>query len=136
MPGPIGIIGSTSANALAAEADVIVAIGTRLQDFTTGSWTVFGQDAKFISINAARCDATKHRALAVVGDAREAVDGARRRPRRLEGRRRLDRTRRATVFAAVERAARRLPEAHQRAGADLCPGGGRGEPEGGHARLR
>ena len=71
--GPIGIIGSTSANALAAEADVIVSIGTRLQDFTTGSWTVFKHDAKFISINAARWDATKHRAIAVVGDARETV---------------------------------------------------------------
>ena len=67
--GPIGIIGSTSANALAGEADVIVAIGTRLMDFTTGSWTAFAQDARFISINAARFDAVKHRALAVVGDA-------------------------------------------------------------------
>ncbi|MGO7900820.1 3D-(3,5/4)-trihydroxycyclohexane-1,2-dione acylhydrolase (decyclizing) [Rhizobium ruizarguesonis] len=71
--GPIGIVGSTSANALAGEADVILAIGTRLQDFTTGSWTVFHQDAKFISINAARFDAVKHRALAVVGDALETV---------------------------------------------------------------
>ncbi|TPJ30180.1 MULTISPECIES: 3D-(3,5/4)-trihydroxycyclohexane-1,2-dione acylhydrolase (decyclizing) [unclassified Mesorhizobium] len=67
--GPIGIVGSTSANALAASADVIVAVGTRLMDFTTGSWSAFAQDAKFISINAARWDATKHRALAVVGDA-------------------------------------------------------------------
>ncbi|MBI4923327.1 MAG: 3D-(3,5/4)-trihydroxycyclohexane-1,2-dione acylhydrolase (decyclizing) [Devosia nanyangense] len=72
--GPIGIIGSTSANALAGEADVIVAIGTRLMDFTTGSWTAFGRDAKFISINTARWDATKHRAVAVVGDALETVD--------------------------------------------------------------
>ncbi len=72
--GPIGIIGSTSANALAGEADVIVAIGTRLQDFTTGSWTAFAQDAQFISINAARFDAVKHRALAVVGDALETVN--------------------------------------------------------------
>lgn len=71
--GPIGIVGSTSANALAAEADVILAIGTRLQDFTTGSWTAFAKDAKFISINTARWDATKHRAIAVVGDALEAV---------------------------------------------------------------
>ncbi|MGZ9723957.1 3D-(3,5/4)-trihydroxycyclohexane-1,2-dione acylhydrolase (decyclizing) [Rhizobium miluonense] len=71
--GPIGIVGSTSANALAGEADVILAIGTRLQDFTTGSWTVFREDAKFISINAARFDAVKHRALAVVGDALETV---------------------------------------------------------------
>lgn len=71
--GPIGIVGSTSANALAAEADVIIAVGTRLQDFTTGSWTAFSREARFISINAARFDATKHRALAVVGDARETV---------------------------------------------------------------
>lgn len=72
--GPIGIIGSTSANALAAKADVILAIGTRLQDFTTGSWTAFSRDARFISINAARFDALKHRALAVVGDALEGVN--------------------------------------------------------------
>lgn len=71
--GPIGIIGSTSANALAGKADVVVAIGTRLQDFTTGSWTAFAQDARFISINAARWDATKHRAVAVIGDALEGV---------------------------------------------------------------
>ncbi|MHA1157438.1 MAG: 3D-(3,5/4)-trihydroxycyclohexane-1,2-dione acylhydrolase (decyclizing) [Alphaproteobacteria bacterium] len=67
--GPLGVVGSTSANALAAEADVILAIGTRLQDFTTGSWTAFAPDAQFISINAARFDATKHRAKALVGDA-------------------------------------------------------------------
>ncbi|MBV1701993.1 MAG: 3D-(3,5/4)-trihydroxycyclohexane-1,2-dione acylhydrolase (decyclizing) [Hyphomicrobiales bacterium] len=72
--GPIGIIGSTSANTLAAEADIVLAVGTRLQDFTTGSWTAFSPDAKFISINAARFDAVKHRALAVVGDALETIN--------------------------------------------------------------
>ena len=71
--GPIGIVGSTSANALAEEADVILAIGTRLQDFTTGSWTAFSRDARFISLNAARFDALKHRALPVVCDALEGV---------------------------------------------------------------
>jgi 3D-(3,5/4)-trihydroxycyclohexane-1,2-dione acylhydrolase (decyclizing) len=71
--GPIGIVGSTSANALAAGADVILAIGTRLQDFTTGSWTAFSHEARFISVNTARWDATKHRALAVVGDALESI---------------------------------------------------------------
>ena len=71
--GPVGVVGSTSANTLAADADVVLAIGTRLQDFTTGSWTAFARDARFISINAARWDATKHRALAVVGDALETV---------------------------------------------------------------
>ncbi len=71
--GPIGVIGSASANALAAEADVVLAIGMRLQDFTTGSWTAFARDAAFISVNTARFDAVKHRALAVVGDALETV---------------------------------------------------------------
>ncbi|MCJ1899860.1 MULTISPECIES: 3D-(3,5/4)-trihydroxycyclohexane-1,2-dione acylhydrolase (decyclizing) [Paracoccus] len=71
--GPIGIVGSTSANALAKEADVILAIGTRLQDFTTGSWTAFAEDARFISVNAARFDAIKHCSLAVVGDALETI---------------------------------------------------------------
>ena len=71
--GPIGVIGSASANVLAGEADVIVAVGTRLQDFTTGSWTVFSQDARFVSINAARFDATKHGAQSVVADAREGI---------------------------------------------------------------
>lgn len=72
--GPIGILGSTSANALAAQADVVIAIGTRLMDFVTGSWTCFAPGAQFISINTARWDATKHRALAVIGDARETVE--------------------------------------------------------------
>ena len=72
--GPLGVIGSASANALAAEADVVLAIGTRLQDFTTGSWTVFqAPDVKLIAVNAARFDAVKHLALAVVGDADEAL---------------------------------------------------------------
>ncbi|AFO90453.1 3D-(3,5/4)-trihydroxycyclohexane-1,2-dione acylhydrolase (decyclizing) [Phaeobacter inhibens] len=71
--GPIGVTGSDSANAIAAEADVILAVGTRLQDFTTGSWTAFAQDAQFISINAARHDAGKHRSLPVVGDAQRAL---------------------------------------------------------------
>lgn len=72
--GPLGVIGSSSANALAGEADVVVAVGTRLQDFTTGSWTVFGSpDFRLIAINAARFDAHKHRALSVVADAREAI---------------------------------------------------------------
>ena len=71
--GGIGVTGSASANAMAAEADVILSIGTRLQDFTTGSWSSFQPDAQFISINAARFDATKHRAISVVGDARETL---------------------------------------------------------------
>ncbi|OED43490.1 3D-(3,5/4)-trihydroxycyclohexane-1,2-dione acylhydrolase (decyclizing) [Chromatiales bacterium (ex Bugula neritina AB1)] len=72
--GPVGVTGSDSANAIAEKADVIVAIGTRLQDFTTGSWTAFSAGAKFISINAARHDAGKHCSLPVVADARLAID--------------------------------------------------------------
>jgi 3D-(3,5/4)-trihydroxycyclohexane-1,2-dione acylhydrolase (decyclizing) len=72
--GPIGVIGSSSANALAGEADLVLAIGTRLQDFTTGSWSVFQEeDVKIICINAARFDATKHLAHALIGDARETI---------------------------------------------------------------
>jgi 3D-(3,5/4)-trihydroxycyclohexane-1,2-dione acylhydrolase (decyclizing) len=71
--GPIGVTGSDSANAIAEKADVIVAVGTRLQDFTTGSWTAFAKDARFISINAARHDASKHMSLPVVGDAKMAL---------------------------------------------------------------
>jgi 3D-(3,5/4)-trihydroxycyclohexane-1,2-dione acylhydrolase (decyclizing) len=72
--GPVGVIGCEAANHLAADADVVVAVGTRLQDFTTGSWTVFQHpDVRLIGINAARFDAGKHRALPVVGDARESL---------------------------------------------------------------
>ena len=67
--GPIGVTGSNSANTIAAEADCILAVGTRLQDFTTGSWTAFDRDAQIISLNAARYDAAKHMALPIVGDA-------------------------------------------------------------------
>ena len=68
--GPIGVTGSNSANIIAEKADVIVAVGTRLQDFTTGSWTAFAKEARFISLNAARHDAGKHRSLPIVGDAK------------------------------------------------------------------
>ena len=68
--GPLGVTGSNSANNIAEQADVILAIGTRLQDFTTGSWTAFSLDAKIICLNAARHDAAKHLSLSVVGDAK------------------------------------------------------------------
>jgi len=72
--GPIGVTGSDQGNRLAAEADVVLAAGTRLQDFTTGSWTVFqNEDLRLIGLNAARFDATKHRALPLVGDVREGL---------------------------------------------------------------
>src|SRR5664279_5591688 len=57
--GALGIIGATSANTLARQADVVIAIGTRLQDFTTASWTLFRDDVKVVTVNAARFDAVK-----------------------------------------------------------------------------
>ncbi len=71
--GPLGVTGSDSANTIAEQADVILAVGTRLQDFTTGSWTAFSKEAKFISLNAARHDAAKHRSLPVVSDAKLGI---------------------------------------------------------------
>jgi 3D-(3,5/4)-trihydroxycyclohexane-1,2-dione acylhydrolase (decyclizing) len=58
--GPIGVTGSDSANAIAERADVMLAVGTRLQDFTTGSWTAFAKDARLIGLNVGRHDAAKH----------------------------------------------------------------------------
>ncbi|MEM9427822.1 MAG: thiamine pyrophosphate-dependent enzyme [Pseudomonadota bacterium] len=71
--GPIGVTGSDSANAVAEAADLVIAVGTRLQDFTTGSWTAFAKDAKFIGLNVGRHDATKHLSQPVVGDAKLAL---------------------------------------------------------------
>ena len=71
--GPIGVTGSDSANAVAEAADLVIAVGTRLQDFTTGSWTAFAKDAKFIGINVGRHDAMKHLGQPVVGDAKLAL---------------------------------------------------------------
>lgn len=71
--GPVGILGSKSVNDLLKDAEVIIAIGTRLQDFTTASWSNFKKDAIFININTSSFDATKHRSIAVIGDAKEAI---------------------------------------------------------------
>jgi len=72
--GAIGVTGGTAANALARDADVVVAIGTRLQDFTTGSHTLFPQ-ARLVAINVNPYDAGKWHAAPVTGDARR-VRGA------------------------------------------------------------
>ena len=53
--GPVGVNGSIAANAVAEDADVVIAVGTRLQDFTTGSWALFKNPTlRFVSINTAR----------------------------------------------------------------------------------
>jgi len=63
--GPLGVTGSNSANAIAKQADVVFAVGTRLQDFTTGSWTAFDKSAKLLTLNVGRHDASKHGAVAM-----------------------------------------------------------------------
>ncbi len=69
--GAIGVTGTGAANTLAAEADVIVGVGTRFADFTTGSWALFkNPERRFIGLNVQPLDATKHRALPIVADAR------------------------------------------------------------------
>ncbi|WP_349371704.1 3D-(3,5/4)-trihydroxycyclohexane-1,2-dione acylhydrolase (decyclizing) [Salinarimonas sp.] len=72
--GSIGVTGSSAANAVAAEADVVLAVGTRLQDFTTGSWALFGNpDLRIVGLNVAAFDAGKHGALPLVADAKAGL---------------------------------------------------------------
>ena len=73
--GAIGSTGTTAANALAAEADVVIGIGTRYSDFTTASRTAFNNpDVRFVNINVASLDSVKQGGVCVVSDAREAID--------------------------------------------------------------
>ena len=71
--GAIGVTGSPAANALARDADVVLAIGTRLQDFTTGSHSMFGA-AKLVSLNVNPFDALKWRGAELRADARLGLD--------------------------------------------------------------
>ena len=69
--GAIGVTGSDAANQLARQADVVLAVGTRLQDFTTASRSLIdGEKTRLIQLNVARPDATKHDAQSLVADAR------------------------------------------------------------------
>jgi 3D-(3,5/4)-trihydroxycyclohexane-1,2-dione acylhydrolase (decyclizing) len=72
--GAIGVTGTSAANAAAANADLIIGIGTRLQDFTTGSRALFSApDRRLAQINVGSYDAGKHEAATVVGDARAVL---------------------------------------------------------------
>jgi 3D-(3,5/4)-trihydroxycyclohexane-1,2-dione acylhydrolase (decyclizing) len=72
--GPIGVTGSSAANSVAAEADCIIGVGTRFQDFTTGSWSLFRQPGRVLaSINIGAFDAMKHGAMPVQADAAAAL---------------------------------------------------------------
>ncbi|MGW9135159.1 3D-(3,5/4)-trihydroxycyclohexane-1,2-dione acylhydrolase (decyclizing) [Streptomyces sp. NPDC055681] len=73
--GGLGSTGTSAANALAAEADVVLGIGTRYSDFTTASRTVFGYpQVRFVNLNVARLDAVKHAAEPLVADARAGLE--------------------------------------------------------------
>ncbi len=72
--GAIGVTGGTAANTLAREADAILAIGTRLQDFITGSRALLPGGARMIQLNVQAFDAGKHNAVALVGDAKVTLD--------------------------------------------------------------
>jgi 3D-(3,5/4)-trihydroxycyclohexane-1,2-dione acylhydrolase (decyclizing) len=78
--GAIGATGTTDANAIAREADVVLGIGTRWSDFTTASRSIFANDdVRFINLNVAPIDSTKHAGLPLLADARvglEALTGA------------------------------------------------------------
>jgi 3D-(3,5/4)-trihydroxycyclohexane-1,2-dione acylhydrolase (decyclizing) len=76
--GAVGATGTTAANALAREADVVLGVGTRWSDFTTASHSAFaGDGVRFVNVNIAGFDAAKHSGVAVVADARTALDALR-----------------------------------------------------------
>ncbi|MCM2971777.1 3D-(3,5/4)-trihydroxycyclohexane-1,2-dione acylhydrolase (decyclizing) [Larsenimonas suaedae] len=72
--GAIGVTGSAAANHLAEQADLILAVGTRLQDFTTGSRALFERDDRpLVALNVGRIDSLKHGALPLTADARDGL---------------------------------------------------------------
>ncbi|MEQ1953251.1 3D-(3,5/4)-trihydroxycyclohexane-1,2-dione acylhydrolase (decyclizing) [Mesorhizobium sp. CN2-181] len=73
--GSVGVTGSSASNLLAEQADLVLAVGSRLQDFTTGSWALFKADGvKIIGLNTQPFDAGKHRALPLVADAKAGLE--------------------------------------------------------------
>jgi len=72
--GAVGATGTTAANRMAADADVVIGIGTRYSDFTTASRTAFARpQVRFVNINVAAADAAKLAGTALTADAREAL---------------------------------------------------------------
>jgi 3D-(3,5/4)-trihydroxycyclohexane-1,2-dione acylhydrolase (decyclizing) len=73
--GAIGSTGTTAANRLARDADVVIGLGTRYSDFTTASRTAFQHPGvRFVNVNVAALDAVKQAGVGMVADAREALD--------------------------------------------------------------
>jgi len=76
--GAIGATGTTAANAIARDADVVIGIGTRWSDFTTASRSLFAADGvRFVNVNVAAVDAAKQAGVPLVADARAAIEGLR-----------------------------------------------------------
>ena len=127
--GSIGVTGSSAANTLAREADLILAVGTRLQDFTTGSRALLPSAAKLVQLNITPFDSGKHGAVQLDRRRRAHSGGADRRTRRS---RRLGR-----MAGTQDRPGRRV-ERHRRSGhgreqrraADGRAGGWRRQPRG------
>jgi 3D-(3,5/4)-trihydroxycyclohexane-1,2-dione acylhydrolase (decyclizing) len=71
--GPIGVTGGSAANTIAQEADLVIAVGTRLQDFTTGSWSLVGHN-QILALNVQAYDTGKRNALPLVADARVGLE--------------------------------------------------------------
>lgn len=73
--GAVGVTGTSAANRIAKEADLVIGIGTRYSDFTTASKTAFqNPEVRFVNVNVAEFDAYKHAALPLVGDARATLE--------------------------------------------------------------
>jgi len=73
--GAVGATGTFAANRIAADADLVIGIGTRYSDFTTASKTAFrNPDVRFVNVNVADFDAAKHAGIALVGDARATLE--------------------------------------------------------------
>ncbi|MGO9422301.1 3D-(3,5/4)-trihydroxycyclohexane-1,2-dione acylhydrolase (decyclizing) [Roseiarcus sp.] len=106
--GAVGVTGTSAANALAADTDLALAVGTRLQDFTTGSWALFkSDDFRIVALNTAPYDTAKHEAQPLICDAKvgltelsEALRGWKADPRVAE----RARQEKATWFEAAGRA--------------------------------
>ena len=73
--GSVGVTGSSASNLLAEQADLVLAVGSRLQDFTTGSWSLFkAEGVTIVGLNTQQFDAHKHRALPLIADAKVGLD--------------------------------------------------------------
>ncbi|MBP1849149.1 3D-(3,5/4)-trihydroxycyclohexane-1,2-dione acylhydrolase (decyclizing) [Rhizobium halophytocola] len=73
--GPVGVTGASSANAIAENADLVLGVGTRFQDFTTGSWALFKNPRRrILSLNVQAYDSAKHDALPLTADAKVGLE--------------------------------------------------------------